>query len=276
MVDYRDNPAVHIFADTEAALARMRQSAADAGCRSASAALIGASAETPELVPGAALLIELEAEGTGEAAIPMLDLARAAAERGAHRSVIVAPVALIDLIAARAVHRDIELLCQATEEERVAAVSRAIGAREARLYDSRRESDFPVLRPLAEPGAAVRGSSLTRADAAFIRTLLRTRRLRTHFFRADLFADPVWDMLLDLMAARLEGKQVAVSSLCIAAAVPPTTALRWIGVMTESGLVVRVADRNDGRRVNIELAEQTAHALAAWLEEARRLLGAVQ
>jgi hypothetical protein len=41
----------------------------------------------------------------------------------------------------------------------------------------------------------------------------------------DLFADPGWDILLDLYAARQEGKQVSVSSLCIAAAVPPTTAL---------------------------------------------------
>ena len=75
------------------------------------------------------------------------------------------------------------------------------------------------------------------------------------------------------MAARLEGKQVAVSSLCIAAAVPPTTALRWIGVLTEGGLLARVAHRNDGRRVYIELAEPTVRALTAWLDEARRMLG---
>lgn len=276
MVDYRDNAAVQIFADTEAALERMRQTARDAGCRVVSAALIGGGPESPDLVPGAALLIELEQVEMGDAAIPLLDLALVAAERGVHGSVIAAPLGLIDLIAARAVHRDIELLCEAAEEDRVAAVSRATGAREARLHDSRRERDFPVLRPLGDAGAARQGTNAARVDAAFIRTLLRTRRLRTHFFRADLFADPVWDMLLDLMAARLEGKHVAVSSLCIAAAVPPTTALRWIGVMTESGLVVRVADRNDGRRVHIELAEEAAGALAAWLEEARRMLGAAQ
>ena len=276
MVDYRDNSAVQIFADTEAALARMRQTATVAGCRIVSATLVCAGTEAPELLPGATLLIELEVDGSGEAAIPLLDLARADAERGVRRSVVAAPLGLIDLIAARAVHRDIELLCEAGEEERVAAVSLAAGAREPRLHDSRRERDFPILRPLPDAGAATQAPSLSRDDAAFIRTLLRTRRLRSHFFSADLFADPAWDMLLDLMAARLEGKPVAVSSLCIAAAVPPTTALRWIGVLTENRLVVRVADRNDGRRVYVELTEPTASALAAWLQEARRMLREAQ
>jgi hypothetical protein len=44
--------------------------------------------------------------------------------------------------------------------------------------------------------------------------------MREQFFGPDLFADPAWDILLDLYAARLEQQRVAVSSLCIAAAVP--------------------------------------------------------
>ena len=79
-------------------------------------------------------------------------------------------------------------------------------------------------------------------DAASIRSIIRARRLRDHYFRGGLFADPAWDMLLDLMAARLEKNRVAVSSLCIAAAVPATTALRWIKALTDSGLFVRAAD----------------------------------
>lgn len=276
MTDYRDKPAVQIFADTEAALARMRQSAGMAGCRIVSAGLVGASAGEFELAPGTSLLIELADGEAGDAAMSVLDLARSEAERGVRRSVVAVPMALLDLAAARAAHADIELLCDAADEDHVAAIRRTASARESRLHDSRRERDFPILRPLPTAGITSLEPHAARADAAFIRTLLRTRRLRTHFFRADLFADPAWDMLLDLMAARLEGKQVAVSSLCIAAAVPPTTALRWIGVLTEGGLVVRVADRNDGRRVYIELAEPTARALVAWLHEARRMLREVR
>ena len=64
---------------------------------------------------------------------------------------------------------------------------------------------------------------------------------------------------------------MAVSSLCIAAAVPATTALRWIKALTDRGLFVRSADPEDGRRVYIELADETAHSLAAYLRAVQRI-----
>lgn len=96
----------------------------------------------------------------------------------------------------------------------------------------------------------------TRVDAKSIRNLIKLRRLRDSFFDKDLFADPAWDILLDLMAATLEGQNVSVSSLCIAAAVPPTTALRWITAMTESGMLLRRQDPEDARRVFIILSDE--------------------
>jgi hypothetical protein len=83
-----------------------------------------------------------------------------------------------------------------------------------------------------------------------IKALLRARRLREQYLPSDLFADPAWDMILDLMAARLANQRVSVSSLCIAAAVPPTTALRWIRQLTERGVFSRIDDPADGRRVS--------------------------
>ena len=72
---------------------------------------------------------------------------------------------------------------------------------------------------------------------------------------------PSYQQVLDLMAARLERRAVAVSSLCIAAAVPPTTALRWIRTMTEAGLFMREDDRDDGRRVYVVLSDRAAEGL---------------
>ena len=88
--------------------------------------------------------------------------------------------------------------------------------------------------------------------------------MRNRFFDSTLFADPAWDMLLDLMAARLEGEDVSVSSLSIAASVPSTTALRWIRTMTDLGLFERRADPMDGRRVYINLTDAAANALAGY------------
>lgn len=90
-----------------------------------------------------------------------------------------------------------------------------------------------------------------------LREIIRLRRQRERFFDNSLFADPAWDILLDLKAAQLEKQMVSVSSLCIAAAVPPTTALRWISAMTESGMLIRQQDPDDARRVFILLSEET-------------------
>jgi DNA-binding MarR family transcriptional regulator len=110
------------------------------------------------------------------------------------------------------------------------------------------------------------------SPSAAVRRMLRQRRMREQFFPADLFADPAWDMLLDLYAAQLEGQPVAVSSLCIAAAVPATTALRWIKTMTDAGIFERQADPRDGRRIFIGLAGPAAQAMDRYfaaLESAR-------
>ncbi|NIJ39381.1 DNA-binding MarR family transcriptional regulator [Sphingopyxis panaciterrae] len=107
---------------------------------------------------------------------------------------------------------------------------------------------------------------IERQRAKAVRRMLRQRRMREQYFPADLFADPAWDMLLDLYAARLERQPVSVSSLCIAAAVPATTALRWIKTMTDAGLFLREADPHDGRRIFIGLAEGACEALARYFE----------
>ncbi|QMW23567.1 hypothetical protein [Sandaracinobacteroides saxicola] len=103
-------------------------------------------------------------------------------------------------------------------------------------------------------------------DAAAIRALIKARRVRAGFFPPDLFADPAWDMLLDLSAARLEGRMVSVSSLCIAAAVPTTTALRWVKRLCDEGLLLRQEDAHDRRRAFIVMAPATADAMMHCLE----------
>ena len=97
-----------------------------------------------------------------------------------------------------------------------------------------------------------------------IRQAIRARRMRDQFFMPGLFEDPAWDMLLDLFAAELEGTRVSVSSLCIAAAVAPTTALRWIGRMTEAGLFERQADPLDRRRVFMRLSRATSDGMRRY------------
>ena len=104
-------------------------------------------------------------------------------------------------------------------------------------------------------------------EAAVLRRIIKARQARMRNFDADLFADPAWDILLDLAAARAERQQVSVTSLCIAAGVPATTALRWIGQMVDADLLVRVSDPHDRRRAYIALSDNTADALARYFSE---------
>lgn len=104
-------------------------------------------------------------------------------------------------------------------------------------------------------------------EAAVLRRIIKARQARMRHFDADLFADPAWDILLDLAAARAERQQVSVTSLCIAAGVPATTALRWIGQMVDADLLVRVSDPHDRRRAYIALSDNTADALARYFSE---------
>lgn len=104
-------------------------------------------------------------------------------------------------------------------------------------------------------------------DPRLLRQIIRQRRLRTRFFDGDLFADPAWDMLLDLAAARAEHKRVSVTSLCIASGVPSTTALRWINVLTDAGLIERIEDDTDRRRAFLALTDRAADAMARYFAE---------
>lgn len=113
----------------------------------------------------------------------------------------------------------------------------------------------------------VRAARSPLPDPRLVRRIIRQRQLRARFFDGDLFADPAWDMLLDLTAARAEHARVSVTSLCIASGVPPTTALRWIGQMTEAGLLQRVEDETDRRRAFITLSDHTADAMSRYFVE---------
>ncbi len=107
-------------------------------------------------------------------------------------------------------------------------------------------------------------------DPRLVHRIIRQRRLRDRYFESELFADPAWDILLDLTAARAEHRRVSVTSLCIAAAVPATTALRWIAQMTEMRLLVREQDDEDKRRAFIALSDTAAEALARYFDELGR------
>jgi len=89
-----------------------------------------------------------------------------------------------------------------------------------------------------------------------MKSIIVRRRKREQFLPADIFADPAWDMLLDLSVAKLEVRKTSVSSLCIGAAVPTTTALRWIRQLEQLQMIKLTPDPVDRRRQHVDIADK--------------------
>ena len=114
-----------------------------------------------------------------------------------------------------------------------------------------------------QPVSGDKSAGLSSAVEA-VRSAIASRKSRADFFSGALFADPAWDMLLELFQAELEQTRVSTSKLCAAAAVPYTTALRWLNTLTDDGLLVRRDDPIDKRRVFIELAPASSEAMRRY------------
>ena len=118
-----------------------------------------------------------------------------------------------------------------------------------------------------QPGA----HDVAEADcAAFLESQFRIRRLRTRHLPGLSLGEPAWDMLLDLAVAHYWRRETSVTSLCIAADVPSTTALRWISSMTKAGVIVRRACQRDGRRSFLAISPAMYQAMLALAADALR------
>jgi hypothetical protein len=266
-----------------------------AGVRLAGVVPIADAVERIDLqVRASAIWVELDDDG-GDPLDRLLDRIDRDAANGLYAAIVCAAPGLLDPVAARLSRGAVELLIAENdcgdEPARVAALALALAApaRGTRLSDVATDTSAARLRqllarlssgPSTPAPIALPTPRPTAPDPApdiapeTIRAVIRARRLRARFFANELFADPAWDMLLDLTQAEISQVRVPVSSLCIAAAVPATTALRWIKTLTDSGLLLRRADPHDGRRVFVEMAPNTSLAMRNYFGEVGRVAGA--
>ena len=131
------------------------------------------------------------------------------------------------------------------------------------MFNSACTSDFQPHAGLVEDDRI--SAAVTARD---IETILTARRRRADFFSPELFADPAWDMLLQLYALELKQQRISVSKLSISAAVPATTALRWINKLESDGLIRRDGDPMDARRYWISLTDAGSNAMRGYFDSA--------
>lgn len=106
----------------------------------------------------------------------------------------------------------------------------------------------------------------------FFAALYQSRRIRDSIFESPgLFGEPAWDILLGLARAEHQGKVSSITSLCQDAAVPGTTALRWVHHMVEIGLLTRRDDPLDQRRAFISFTAEGRHKMRKYADQIAKL-----
>jgi len=287
---YSNRPPILIAGTSERARARAVETAELLDWRIADATPVEVACDRiAQQASTGAVWIELDRD-CGEPMDQLLTQVSCDVASGRYAAVVSTTTDLVDPVLARVDQSDIELIVDAGEAERaaalmIAAAGKTLGytlsdvasdqnaARLRQLSDEvnriaatlARISASPPVAPVQPRPAAE--TNVPEVSAETVRSVIRARRLRTRYFADHLFADPAWDMLLDLLQAEIAQLRVPVSSLCIAAAVPATTALRWLKTMVDDGLFLRRADPHDGRRVFVELAPLTSAALRRYFAE---------
>lgn len=132
----------------------------------------------------------------------------------------------------------------------------------------------PVSAPVAVPAAM---PQLAEADpvgpaqlTGFIRDLLRKEMKRREIGGGELFGDPTWAMLLDLLLAKIEHRRVSVSSACIASGAPMSTALRLVRRLVDEGVLCRLPDEQDRRRHFLAINPKFEQPLIDYLSDQLR------
>lgn len=103
--------------------------------------------------------------------------------------------------------------------------------------------------------------------SSYAEAIFHDRQRRAKFFPDVPFADPAWDILLDLYFRSIRGEKVTVSNACVAAGVPTTTALRWIDILIDLSLIKRKADASDRRRILLVLTADCRQKLSVYFSE---------
>jgi DNA-binding MarR family transcriptional regulator len=89
-------------------------------------------------------------------------------------------------------------------------------------------------------------------------SILILRRARDEIFGSSLFAEPAWDVLLELYAAGLGGRRMSLRDIALAIKIPESTAARWVAALADHGLVSAHADPNQPIMPWLALTERGA------------------
>jgi DNA-binding MarR family transcriptional regulator len=129
-----------------------------------------------------------------------------------------------------------------------------LGARISRIADALFEGSFTGAPPSSE----------------LVGRAIRARHLRRRYFPDMFFGEPAWDMLLELLDAELDARQVTITNLCEAVGVPGSVGIRWLNSLVAEGLVRKRPDPHNTFCEFIELEPAASTAFRRYFAELSR------
>lgn len=129
-----------------------------------------------------------------------------------------------------------------------------------------------VIHNVADIAFADTSSDLERpvspeVSAEGVMLLIQAWRERAHYLPGDLFSDPAWEMLLELLHAEIEQRPVSASALCTASTAPAGTANRWLKALEDRALAVRQPDPHDAAITFVRLTPRASTALRCYFRD---------
>lgn len=138
------------------------------------------------------------------------------------------------------------------------------------VHEPRQRRRSPDERPYVGRSAIER-----RSDASAPGSVKKVLEIRQNILRKAGLVAP-WnveiDILLELLAARYEGREVAATKIGLTVNLPQTTILRRIERLEEGGLVQRSRDEDDKRRVILQITEDGEEKILEFAAEFEGLI----
>ena len=99
------------------------------------------------------------------------------------------------------------------------------------------------------------------------RKMYRARRRRDEFFPQRLFAEPAWDILLDTFVQQAGDGNTTIKAVCASSHVAPTTALRYIKLLKDEGLLTTWNHPTDRRVTCVRLSKDGYLTMRRYLSD---------
>jgi CheY-like chemotaxis protein len=140
------------------------------------------------------------------------------------------------------------------------------GTAKALAEDMRRTIEQDASRHGAPGGAPHEPARPGETSLRTLNLLQKLQEARTGIFGEAVMPEPAWEMLAELMRARMAGQHLSVTSLALSSRSPMTSALRRIEDLIQGGLAARMPDPADRRRTYVELTPEGMARMQVFLE----------